>query len=374
MKKILIATNKFVSGGVETTLLNILKNIDKTEFDITLGLVCKGGELEKSIPKNIKIIYFLPFDPMGLNKCLSNIYQAVLLLCPRYLTNIFFLKRRKFDTAVAYSGNTIYYLKGFKNKKICWIHDDWFPLKIQNHFFGRIRKKKTLKYLSECYKINCVSNNLKTMLYSFSNNKLNNIQFLANPVDVSKIKKMSSEKINLELNHKKITFISVGRLHNIKGYDRLIDICINLEKDYKNFELIIVGDGEERENLQRKITSHNASSYIKLVGYSSNPYKYMANADMYICSSIMEGYSTTVSEAMIIGLGIISTDCGGSDQILDNGKYGILTENNSKSLEDGIKIILDNNDLIDYYSKLSKKRAKILFDLDKSMKSITDFL
>ena len=51
MKKILIATNKFVSGGVETTLLNILKNIDKTEFDITLGLVCKEENWKKVYPK-----------------------------------------------------------------------------------------------------------------------------------------------------------------------------------------------------------------------------------------------------------------------------------------------------------------------------------
>ena len=372
MKKILIATNKFVCGGVETTLLNILKNIDKEKFDITQGLVCKGGELELDIPADIKVQYFLPFDPMTLNKNFSNIYQMALLFCSRWLTRKLFIKDNNYDCVVEYSGNMIYYLKGFKGKKICWIHDDYFPFKIQNHIIGRIRKYRTLKYLDECYKINCVSNNLKELLYEFSEKSLHNIQFLANPVDVDKIKKLSNEIVNFEKDINIIKFISVGRLHEVKGYDRLIDICIELHNDFEDFELLIVGDGPSKKKLRDKINTHNADSYIKLLGYTDNPFKYMKYSDMYICSSMMEGYSTSISEAMIIGLGVISTDCGGSDQLLNNGEYGILTSNNKEGLKKGIRQVLENNNLVKYYSNLSKERYVELFNLDKSIRNITE--
>ena len=369
MKKILIVTNRFTKGGVETTLLTLLNNYSKKEYDVTLALCCSGGELEAYIPKDIHVRYLLPFNPMKLPKGISQIYQFGLLLMPNCISNTFFVKG-KYDAVIAYSGNMIYYVKGFKGKKTCWIHDDWFPFKTQNHIIGRIRKKKTIKILSECENVICVSNHLRDMLIKYSADQLNNVRFLPNPIDVSKIKMRGEEKCEFKFEDDKLYFVSTGRLHPIKGYERLINIISRIHLEHPDVILLILGNGEEQENLQKLINDKHAQEYIKLLGYQSNPHKFVKKCSMFICSSFMEGYSTAISEAMILGNGIISTDCGGSEQLLENGKYGILTENTEQGLEGGIRKILEKRELIKDYRELAEIRARELFDIQKSVDDI----
>lgn len=369
MKKILIATNRFTKGGVETTLLTLLRNYTRDEFDITLALCCKGGELESEIPDYIRVQYLLPFNPMSLPKSVSQIYQLMLLLMPAWISRVLFIKD-KYDAVIAYSGNMIYYLKGYIGQKTCWIHDDWFPFKTQNHIIGRIRKRKTIKILSECKNIICVSNKLKDMLVGYSNHKLFNVIFLPNPVDVTAIRNQASENCEFEFENDKLYFISVGRLHPVKGYERLIHIMLRMHLVHEDIVLLILGTGDEQNNLQKIIDGNNAQAYIKLLGYQSNPYKYISRCSMFICSSFMEGYSTAISEAMILGNGIISTDCGGSDQILENGKYGVLTKNTEEDLERGIEKILDNRELIKYYRRMASLRAADIFNIQNSIENI----
>lgn len=372
MKRILIATNKFGHGGVEKTLLTILQNYNQEKYEITIGLTCRGGDLESFIPNYIKIKYFLPFDPMKLNRIISNIFQFILLISPNFLLNLLY-KVNNYDSVIAYSGNMIYYIKGFRGKKVCWIHDDWFPFKTQKHILGRFRKYKTIKYLSCCDNVICVSNNLKQMLEEYSGGLLKNVIFLPNAIDPKQIVEFSKETPNFTFNNKeKKYFISVGRLHKIKGFDRLIRAFWEVLSSDKKYELIIVGDGDEKYNLEDMIKKFDAGDRIHLVGYSDNPYSYMAKSDVYVCSSYMEGYSTTISEAMILGKAIISTDCGGSDQILDYGKYGIFVENSISGLKAGIKKIVSNSNNIVDYQKLSLTRATQLFDLDNSMRAIEE--
>ena len=369
MKKILIATNRLTKGGVETTLLTLLKNYSRHEYNLTLALCCRGGELEKEIPQYVKIRYLLPFDPMKLPKVISNVYQLMLLLMPKFISRSFFVKD-EYDSVIAYSGDMIYYIKGAKGKKTCWIHDDWFPFKTQRHIIGRLRKKITIKILSQCENIVCVSENLKNMLIKYSESKLGNVIFLPNPVDVSKIKRMGEEQCELEFDKDKLYFVSVGRLHPVKGYDRLINVMIRIHRECPAAVLLILGAGDEQEKLQKKIEDNGAQEYIKLLGYQSNPYKYVSKCSIFICSSFMEGYSTSISEAMILGNGIISTDCGGSDQLLENGKYGILTENSEQGLEDGIRKIINNPKSIETYRIFAQKRAEELFDIQESVEDI----
>ncbi len=364
MKRVFIATNKFVCGGVETCLLRILNNIDYSKFDVTLGLCSAGGAMENEIPANVKVRYLLPFDPMKLPRVLSNIFHYFLLFMPSVLSNILFIKE-KYDVVIAYSGNMLYYLKGFREKKICWIHDDWFPFKMQKHLFGRIRKKLTISYFNKFDRIVCVSNNLKEMLWEWSDHILSNIVFLPNPIDPTSIIKQSEQTPEYQFDKNILYFVSVGRLHPIKGYDRLICALPDLRSKYNDFKVLILGAGEQEDELCQMIESNDLTDCVELLGYTNNPHKYVKACDVFICSSRMEGYSTSVSEAMILGRAIISTDCGGSDQILDNGAYGILTENSEQGVHDGLEQILSNRDLILKYQNLSDIRSKEIFVLDK---------
>lgn len=78
-----------------------------------------------------------------------------------------------------------------------------------------------------------------------------------------------------------------------------------------DFELWILGDGEQRTNLNRYIKDNRLGCYVKLWGFKSNPYKYLKVCDYFISSSRSEGFSLVIAEAMILGLPVLSTYCSG---------------------------------------------------------------
>ena len=100
----------------------------------------------------------------------------------------------------------------------------------------------------------------------------------------------------------------------------------------------------------------------------------MKNADLYVCSSRREGFSTAVTEALIVGTPVVSTNCSGAYELLgDNNEYGIVTENDENALYDGIKKILTENGLLEHYAKQAKIRGQ-RFSTEKTVKAVEDML
>ena len=90
---------------------------------------------------------------------------------------------------------------------------------------------------------------------------------------------------------------------------------------------------------------------------------------MFICSSRSEGYSTVVTEALILGIPVITTDCSGMDELLDNGKYGMIVANNYHALEDGIRKLITDNQLLELYKNKAQVR-RCHFSINELMKPI----
>ncbi len=170
----------------------------------------------------------------------------------------------------------------------------------------------------------------------------------------------------------KTLFVTVGRLTHQKGYERLIDICFKLNKSFDNYELWIIGDGEDSEKLNQLIQKYKLSN-VKLLGAKQNPYKYMKVADWMLCSSYFEGFSTVLQEATVIGTPILTTDCAGAKELLANNEYGIIVENTDEGLEDGMSRVLLNRDLLIYYRGKALQRKQFV-NLDERMKKIIEFL
>ena len=94
-------------------------------------------------------------------------------------------------------------------------------------------------------------------------------------------------------------------------------------------------------------------------------------ADVFICSSRSEGFSTAVTEALVLGLPVVTTECAGMDELLSNGQYGIICENNNLALEKAIMTILDNPSSLESWRKKAFIRGKE-FGLEKSMKTVEE--
>ena len=96
-----------------------------------------------------------------------------------------------------------------------------------------------------------------------------------------------------------------------------------------------------------------------LLGYQKNPYAYMKHCDLFVCSSYSEGFSTAVTEALILGMPVVTTKVSGMIELLgENQNYGIVVDNNEQALFGGIKSILDNPELRRHYQKQAKIRGR----------------
>ena len=176
---------------------------------------------------------------------------------------------------------------------------------------------------------------------------------ILNPFIFKKIKSDSRAKVQKLFSKDALKIISVGRLTLQKDFMTMVK-AINLVKK-RNVELIILGKGSERDNLQKFINNNNLSNKIKLIGYKKNPFKYINQSEIFLLTSIFEGSPNVLIEAQYLKKYIISTNCPtGPREILENGKIGDLIKiGDHKKLSN----ILENFRL----NKITKKKIELGF-------------
>jgi glycosyltransferase involved in cell wall biosynthesis len=163
--------------------------------------------------------------------------------------------------------------------------------------------------------------------------------------------------------------VTVGRLVREKAFERLLRVIRELEKS-ETLELWIIGEGEKREELDTIIREQNIRS-VKLLGYHKNPYPLVRQADLFVCSSLTEGYSTAVTEAVALGVPVLTTDCAGMSEILEAGKLGMIVENSEEGLRDGLhELIRDQKKYQDLKQNVLEKSVGITNE--QAMREYTD--
>ena len=96
----------------------------------------------------------------------------------------------------------------------------------------------------------------------------------------------------------------------------------------------------------------------KLLGFRENPYNLMYAADILVCSSIFEGFSTFVTEGLILGKPIVTTDVSGMHELLGDSEYGLITANDDEAFYEGVKRMLTEPELLEYYEEQAKIRGR----------------
>lgn len=377
-KKILFLIESLSGGGAEKILSIILRNINTEKFDVTLCCVVNTGQYIKDIPKDITYKYIIP-NP---NECKSlwdkliyNIkYKLVYTWLPlNFVYRLWVPKGNDVEIAFVEGYSTkLLSQANSSSRKISWVHTDFN----YNHWTTSIyksNKQEEASYLN-FDNIVCVSKIVKNSLLQLFP-KLNNIIVRYNPVDDKNIRLLSMQSSNIKFeNNDTIKLVSTGRLVNQKGYDRLLPIIKRLKDDGLNVSLTILGEGSDRKTLEEYIKSNNLSELVSLPGFVSNPYSTMAQHDIFVCSSRAEGYSTAVTEALILGMPVVTTDCSGMKELLgENNEYGLVTQNDDESLYQGIKKLLENSILIEQYREKALSRSKD-FSLLHLMNSIEEIL
>ena len=370
-KKVLFVTNNMSGGGAERILNILVSHINRDKFEVSICSLHEPKHLN-GWPEDIN--YFSIFKhnyDSKLGKLWGRLCNKIKILiyekCPAsvfYKLNI----RDTYDTEIAFiEGYATRIVSGSANRnsnKLAWLHIDMF----QNHWSQIAYKsdeeeQSAYKKFSRVFGVSIsVAESLK-ILYP----KLPNAEVMYNPVDTTEIIKKAGEFIpKVGNSEESVKLISVGRLVEQKGYDRLIPIIARLRGSGYNVELTILGDGTDRAKLESLISKYKLDNFVSLIGFVANPYPYVANADIFVCSSRSEGFSTVVTEALVLGVPVVATDCAGMKELLqEDSHYGILTENTEASLEDGIKRMLQT-EIFKTYQDRAKERG-LQFNLQSQM-------
>ena len=371
MRKVLIVTDSLRGGGAEKVLYDILKNIDLKKYRIDIFLIFNYGIYKYKIEElgiSIEGLFNERKDLINnifykkLKSLLIKIYRWIYCKYPFLIKK---LKRKEYDIEIAFlEGYSSVLVANRKNnsKKIGWIHID-----LEKH--KMINRNLEMESYKKIDKIICVSNDSKISVENLYPELKAKIEVIYNPIPKEEILKNSLKESNI-YSTEKVNLITVGRLNKQKGYDILLKTHNELLNEGLDYNLYILGEGEERKKLEQYIKDNNIERNTFLLGFKENPYPYIKEADVFISSSRYEGYSLVVAEALCLEKPVIATKCTGPVELLDNGKYGLLAEvENVESLKENMKKLILSEKLRKKYSELSKERAKI-FDIKKTMKQI----
>lgn len=371
---ILFLIESLSGGGAEKVLATLVKHLD--QFDVSLCCVVDCGKYVEEIKPYVHYSYILPNvenAPLWRRFLYRVKYKCVYEWLPLPMVYRLFVPKHA-DVEVAFvegfATKLMAHSCNHKAKKIAWVHIDL------EHFHWTKNVYKDLDEETEAYKqyseIVTVSNTAESAFKRVFKIDTPRTQTLYNPIDTGKIIRQSEKEAALMPKHC-IRFVSIGRLTRQKAYDRLLRIALKLKTEGYSFELWILGDGEQRDSLDVFVRENGLDDVVKMLGFKPNPYVYLKQCDLFVCSSLSEGYSTAVTEALILGLPVVTTDCSGMSELLKNGECGVITENSEDSLFRGIKRLLDEPATLKHYQLKAIERGKD-FSLEALMKPIEKIL
>lgn len=372
MKNILFFMETVDFGGAETVFTNIIKNINKSKFCIKVVTERDHELFTDEIKAAVPYDCFIKTERSAIRDFWNKIVIKLSLVLSEKNIRKYFI-RGNYDVEVAFCegySTKIIGNSGKKNcKKIAWVHTDVIKNPWSEKIFGSAEEEK------KCYEkfdaIVCVA---ETMKESFIKKygMAEKVHVLYNPLDFESVIKKSAEKTDFNFGDG-MKFVLAGTFIKIKGFDRFVKVCKRLKDDGEHFSALIMGDGEEKENIKKIIAETNLGDTVKILDFQTNPYKYIAHSDVYVCSSYAEGYSTAVSESVALNVPVITTECSGMREIFGENECGITCENSEDGLYNAMKKVLNDPSLLKKFSAEEKKRAND-FSLKKRMKAIEDFI
>lgn len=351
MTKILFMIHDLGPGGAEKVLVNLVNNMDPKQFDITVIALFGGGVNEQFLEPHIHYRAVFPKEFPGNSRVMK-------LFSPKTLHKWFV--KEKYDIEVSYlEGPSARVISGCPHentKLVSWIHVEQHTKEIAAKAFRGYDESDV------CYRrfhqTICVSEYVKRDFLSLYPN-VAHVKVLYNTNESGKIIKASKEAVEAATQNDVFHLVGVGKLMPNKGFDRLLHIVNKLRCNNYPVHLYILGTGPQQEELEQYIQKNKLWECVTLLGYQTNPYKYVAKCDLFVCASHAEGFSTAATEALIVGTPVCTVEVSGMKEMLgENNEYGVVVDNDDEALYEGIKRLLDDPALLAHYKEQAIKRGK----------------
>ena len=366
--KLFILIPSLEKGGIERSMSRLSRGLLDRGWDISIISEKPSEESLSYFDERVKLLS-LGTSFIDQN---SNIYFSIFKNILYYFKIRKYIKKHSPDVLLAAKNIPVSIILkiSLKNKFKLIIREAVDPKHssiTQRSFFSRFLINNIKGFLyPKSDNIIAISEGVKQSL--IKNFKLDSsiIKTIYNPASDEKILSLAKEEIDSNLVSDKPLIISVGRLTKQKDHITLLK-AFNKISSKIDCNLYIVGEGSERDNLEKFIVNNNIGDRVKLLGYQNNPWKFMSKSKIFILPSIWEGFGNVIVESMLIGIPVISSDCpSGPKEILNDGESGKLFKvgdyiHLSKIIED--TLLGDNTKLIN--------RAKIRSE-DFTIEKITE--
>jgi glycosyltransferase involved in cell wall biosynthesis len=315
-------------GGAERVVVNLCNEIVKNDIDVNIVTIKEGGLLEK-LDKRVII-----------KKFKGNIILSVLYLFYTIINNKYDVLFSTQRGAAAILG--IVHLISLSKAKLV-IRDPSSNIRVFMSSRNGIKKYIMKRLCKFSYRradmiivpaIGVKKDIIRDGVIKNGNNK---VVLIHNPASVDEIIGEANKEIGVSLTNDRIKVVSVARLTPKKNMDVLIRSLPIVKEKYTDVQLIIVGDGPEKEGLMKLVDKLGITDSVVFTGRLNNPYPIVKICNLFVLVSQWEGFPNVLVEALALGIPVITTDISGSRDIICSEKYGSLIPVNSvESLAEAI--------------------------------------
>ncbi len=354
--------NDFSGAGAQKLVADILSRIDKTRFRLTLISLfeVKGGAtMYHLLPADIEIVRmnFRGFFDLG----------SLMQLCRALI-------RLRIDVVIShlfFSNTVARVLKPFVGYQVITTeHNTYINKKRLHQIIDRILAMWT-------YAIIAVSTTVKTFTAAQEKIPLSKFKVIHNGIDVAGITAavqkadVHAVKKELGLENARI-MINAARLTEQKDHSLLLKGFAPVAERYPDLHLVVLGEGEKREQLEREARALGIQGQVHFLGYCDDVYRYYAASDFFVSTSQIEGFGLAHAEALVAGLPLLSTKTAGPDEMIREGLNGFfINEHTPQAVTEGLMKML-SADLPAMRDQVRLSAAR--FDIAATVKSYEELI
>lgn len=360
--------NTLGRAGAETALLELLRQLDSREYELFLYVIMGQGEMIAELPSHVKLLNFKfssqsVLEKKGKRRMVWTIFSAFFRNGDYYkkicflAKNFLAMKRRgciqpdkllwrmlsdgaqrfpvKFDLAVAYlEGASAYYVADYvtADRKCAFIHIDYES--------AGYTKEMDQGCWERFERIFPISDEVKSHFLAVYPEYAFKLETFHNLIDQNAIRSRAEESGGFRDDYQGIRLLTVGRLTYQKAYDIAIDAMKLLKDSGYRARWYVLGEGDQRPVLEKKIAALGLEEDFILLGAVVNPFPYYAQADLYIHATRFEGKSIAIQEAQTLGCAVIASDCNGNREQIEDGEDGMLCELTPQAIADSVVELL----------------------------------
>lgn len=366
-KRILLCCNRAMNiGGIEKALTTLLAEFNTTENEVVLVINSASGAFYEELPtENIQMFCTNTINPtqylkddikhLRLGKVISGLWHRLMLRLDRgwyaQLMHTYHINKRgmifpgHFDCAIAYStdyADMAMVVNADADKRVAFVHGDatYYPRPAKLN-------DKLVCGMDMIYSVSYEARDKFLQMHPGYKGQTDIIHNVVIKEDI--LNKAQAEPADMCIDGV-LTLCTVARMVPEKGQYMIPGIAARLCRDGLRLRWYLVGDGSDRERVEKEIRTYGMEDCVILLGRRSNPYPYMKNCDLYVQTSFHEAYCLAVAEARVLHRPIVTTNATGvSEQF--NGGDGLVVSQTADALYEGIRKLLEDEELRRSYSQ-----------------------